>query len=148
MAGGHLRGVSSLATRVLARAASARPDISNIFLEEVWTRLTTQFPHMFAVAEAKRTLDSLNLDGTHSRDNTGCRHTIMQVTYKGWSVTLEDLQHYTAQADVRPSVFEMLLRLLVSAAAPPASTAYLANSYMLSSPVQKKDKDRAAYTSA
>ena len=38
-------------------------------MHAVWNRLHNQYPHMFAVAQEKGTLDTLNLDGTVISDD-------------------------------------------------------------------------------
>ena len=62
-------------------------------MHKVWHRLHTQYPHMFAVAQETGTLDTLNLDGTvisHDPNNLSISH----ISFKGWTVSLDDMQAY------------------------------------------------------
>ena len=106
-------------------------------LQSTWTRLHTEYPHMFAVAMAKGDLDSLNLDGGRVSDLPEAKP-ITQVSYKGWAVTIDDLQAFTIEDDLRAPVFELFARLFITSSAQYKAQAVLGNCYWLFNPLQKK----------
>ena len=108
-------------------------------LQRTWTRLHTEYPHMFAVAMARGDLDSLNLDGTRISDLPETKP-ITQVSYKGWTVTIDDLQAFTIDDDLRPPVFELYARLFITNFTQYKARAVLGNCYWLFNPLQKKNK--------
>ena len=82
-------------------------------VQRIWTRLHTEYPHMFAVALAKGNLESLNLDGTSISEHPEIKP-VTQLSYKGWAVTVDDLQAFTIDNDLRPPIFELCTRLFLS----------------------------------
>ena len=109
------------------------------FLHAVWNRLHNQYPHMFAVAQETGTLDTLNLDGTVISHDPA-HLSISQISFKGWTVSLDDMQAYSISGDVRPSVFELLLRILMPKVTASSKDLCVANSFYLFQPEKKKQK--------
>mgnify|MGYP005714938049 CR=1 FL=1 len=82
---------------------------------DTWRRLHDQYPHMFAVAAVRQTLDTLNLDGTPktslaAEDDT--EDPSPDLIYKGWSVSQTDLEQFTTRGILPLHVFQLLFKLL------------------------------------
>ena len=127
-----------------ARAMSCRLEdedepITLDLVHAVWNRLHTEYPHMFAVAQETGTLDTLNLDGTVINKDSA-HHSISQISFKGWTVSLDDIQAYCISNEVRPSVFELLLRLLIPKVTTSTKAICVGNSFYLFQPDHKKRK--------
>ena len=92
---------------------------------------------MFAVAQVKGTLASLNLDGSPVLSDI-VEAPVTQLTYRGWTVSLEDIQAYVSAGTVSVPVFELLLRMLIPNIASNRKEVGVGNSFYLFAPEQKK----------
>jgi len=73
-----------------AMAASATGDVQLDTYCDVFRRLETEFPHMFAVAAARGNLDSLTLSGHNESALRGDSET-MEITVRDWSVPAAEI---------------------------------------------------------
>ena len=77
--------------------------------DRVWSRLRCHYPHMFEVASARQTLDTLRLDGTAKSNDAE----VADMTYKGWKVPIADLELYSSATNHVPfAVFGLFVRVL------------------------------------
>ena len=80
--------------RTAARALSnARNDTHLGTYCDVFRRLETDFPHMFAVAAARGNLDSLTLSGQVGCDRNGDSETD-EITMRDWSVPAAEIADF------------------------------------------------------
>ncbi len=54
---------------------------NDTLFRSVWHRMTTQFPHMFAIANARGTLHTLDLDGAPMLQSTDADEDFVNISY-------------------------------------------------------------------
>ena len=104
---------------------------------KVWTRLTTEFPHMFAVASERGTLDELNLSG-HVAANTRNTPQISFLLYDSWKTALAEVQEFVSDERMSPGTLGLLLQILQAKRTVPTTTAAVGNPYYMFQPDRHK----------
>ena len=85
------------------KCSGSVPDLQ--MFAAVWTRLCMQYPHMFAVAVARKQLTTLGLDGLTRQPNDD-DVAPPPLSYRGWSIPVADFEEFLSHKRFVPfSVF-------------------------------------------
>ena len=112
----------------------------------VWQRLLTQFPHQFAVARARGTLQTFTPtkdSSSHAPQETPAP---TELFYDGWSIKCAELQQFVETGQISPAVLQFFSQILQAVVAPanvavePSTT--IANAFFLTQPDKHKERLR------
>jgi len=78
--------------------------VSSEDLRSVWEKLQ-RFPHIFEVANARGTIDHLDLRGKETKLTLNTK-IVSRVHLQGWAVDLRDFQEFAERIKMSPSLFE------------------------------------------
>ena len=113
----------------------------------VWKRLTTQYPHMFEVAEARRTLSQLRLDG-HLGQTKPLEHTVASLRCGSWAVKLSDMTVFLKGNQMSPALVQFVVEVLSKQLLHKNSTAAVGNAFFLMNPANRQHIIRKLVSSA
>eukprot|EP00972_Heterocapsa_arctica_P100336 14795723-Heterocapsa_arctica.AAC.1 len=81
-------------------------------MDRVWLRMTAQFPHTFAVAEARGLLSTVPSTGQERAARP--QSVVTRLTLHGWTLSPHDLDTFARSGHMAVPVFELFSRMLLA----------------------------------
>ena len=106
-------------------------------LSHVWTRLTQDFPHMFAIAAARNSLHELDLHGHKAAAETH-RPRIAFLVFDAWKTAISEVEDFVADEHMSPGTMSLALNILKSFSTLKSDQARLGNAYWMFQPEKNK----------
>ena len=116
-------------------------------VNHIWTRLTTEFPHMFAVASARDTLGELDLSG-HLGANAHRTPDVSFLLYNSWKTAVSEVQEFLSDAQMSPGTLGLVLQILLNQRTVPKNKLHVGNPYHMFHPERHKARLQALVNTA
>ena len=105
---------------ILAEVSTLDPALDGTDCSRVWARMQT-FPYLFEVAEARKTLETLTLQGAPLPGGLPSQPQptlVTRIQHLGWRVVLKDFTEFRLRDKLSPALFEHFAQLFRESAPP------------------------------
>ena len=108
-------------------------------VERVWTRLLTRYPHPFAVAQARGTLDKFKQTKKDNVEPTKEPWTT-QLSFGSWTVSCAELQQFIDTAQMSPAILELFSKLVQTILGAATDKPKIAHAFSMTQPEKNRER--------